>query len=196
MSLTFTLASPTTPAGPGWTVDLGTQAVRLGKIQGLIENAEAGTVTSDATLTSVTFFDLGARFRVAGPISVGVVGFSAMGKADGTVSAKIPHPFFFSRDRSVSGAVTGLTRDELAVHLQATVIAPIGTRAQVMLFGGLFSSYILLRVGAPPGTWPHGWLNVTLGTHDLAEAKRRIARLSDAFRADGTRITENLDWAV
>ena len=36
--------------------------------------------------------------------------------------------------------------------------------SEVMLFGALFSSYILLRVGAPLGTWPHGWLNVTLGT--------------------------------
>jgi cytochrome c oxidase subunit 3 len=33
-----------------------------------------------------------------------------------------------------------------------------------MLFGALFSAYILLRVGAEPGMWPHGWLNVTLGT--------------------------------
>jgi len=36
--------------------------------------------------------------------------------------------------------------------------------SEVMLFGGLFSSYVLLRVGAAPGEWPHGWLNVTLGT--------------------------------
>ncbi len=28
--------------------------------------------------------------------------------------------------------------------------------SEVMLFGGLFSSYVLLRVGAPEGTWPHG----------------------------------------
>jgi len=40
--------------------------------------------------------------------------------------------------------------------------------SEVMLFGGLFSSYILLRVGAPPGTWPHGWLNVPLGTINTA----------------------------
>src|SRR5882724_4014033 len=40
--------------------------------------------------------------------------------------------------------------------------------SEVMLFGGLFSSYILLRVGAPPGTWPHGWLNVPLGTLNTA----------------------------
>jgi len=36
--------------------------------------------------------------------------------------------------------------------------------SEVMLFGGLFSSYILLRVAAPPGTWPTGWLSVPLGT--------------------------------
>lgn len=36
--------------------------------------------------------------------------------------------------------------------------------SEVMLFGALFSAYILLRVGAAPGTWPHGLLNVPLGT--------------------------------
>ena len=36
--------------------------------------------------------------------------------------------------------------------------------SEVMLFGALFSSYILLRVGASPGTWPHGWLNIPIGT--------------------------------
>ncbi|MDE3099830.1 MAG: heme-copper oxidase subunit III [Verrucomicrobiota bacterium] len=36
--------------------------------------------------------------------------------------------------------------------------------SEVMLFGGLFSAYVLLRVGAEPGTWPHGWQNVALGT--------------------------------
>jgi cytochrome c oxidase subunit 3 len=36
--------------------------------------------------------------------------------------------------------------------------------SEVMLFGGLFSAYVLLRVGAEPGMWPHGWLDVRLGT--------------------------------
>ena len=36
--------------------------------------------------------------------------------------------------------------------------------SEVMLFGALFSSYILLRVGAPEGTWPHHVLNVPIGT--------------------------------
>jgi cytochrome c oxidase subunit 3 len=36
--------------------------------------------------------------------------------------------------------------------------------SEVMLFGALFSTYILLRVGAPENLWPHGWLNVPIGT--------------------------------
>ena len=38
--------------------------------------------------------------------------------------------------------------------------------SEVMLFGALFSSYVLLRTGAPPGTWHHGreYLNVPLAT--------------------------------
>jgi len=35
--------------------------------------------------------------------------------------------------------------------------------SELMLFGALFSAYILLRVGAEPGMWPHGWLDVRLG---------------------------------
>jgi hypothetical protein len=37
-------------------------------------------------------------------------------------------------------------------------------------------------------------LNVTLGTHGLAEAQRRIETYMSAFRRDGTRITRNLDF--
>ncbi|MCC6234789.1 MAG: heme-copper oxidase subunit III [Verrucomicrobiales bacterium] len=36
--------------------------------------------------------------------------------------------------------------------------------SEVMLFGALFSAYILLRVGSYPGVWPHGILNVPVGT--------------------------------
>jgi cytochrome c oxidase subunit 3 len=40
--------------------------------------------------------------------------------------------------------------------------------SEVMLFGALFSSYVLLRVGAGPGTWPHGLLNIPIGTFNTA----------------------------
>lgn len=40
--------------------------------------------------------------------------------------------------------------------------------SEVMLFGALFSSYILLRVNAAEGTWPHGLLNIPIGTFNTA----------------------------
>lgn len=40
--------------------------------------------------------------------------------------------------------------------------------SEVMLFGALFSAYILLRVGAAPGAWPHGLLNIPIGTFNTA----------------------------
>ncbi len=49
---------------------------------------------------------------------------------------------------------TGLTNGKLGVWLFLA--------SEVMLFGALFSTYIILRVGAPE--WPHGELNITLGT--------------------------------
>ena len=45
----------------------------------------------------------------------------------------------------------------------------------------------------PP--WYIDLLNINLNNHDLAEAQRRIHRYVDAFHRDGTRITENLDFA-
>jgi malate synthase len=42
--------------------------------------------------------------------------------------------------------------------------------------------------------WYIDLLNVNLDNDDLGEAERRIGRLVEAFRRDGTRVTENVDW--
>ena len=44
------------------------------------------------------------------------------------------------------------------------------------------------------GPWYIDLLNLTLGVHDLAEARRRIAMYMDTLREDGARITRNLDF--
>ncbi len=40
--------------------------------------------------------------------------------------------------------------------------------SEMMLFGGLFSAYVFLRLDAEPGYWPHGLLNVPVGTMNTA----------------------------
>src|SRR5881628_2474730 len=40
--------------------------------------------------------------------------------------------------------------------------------SEVMLFGGLFSGYLFLRLGSEDGYWPRGLLNVPVGTFNTA----------------------------
>ena len=42
--------------------------------------------------------------------------------------------------------------------------------------------------------WYIDLLNINLENHDLTEARKRTRLLAEAFRKDGTRITENLDF--
>jgi malate synthase len=55
-------------------------------------------------------------------------------------------------------------------------------------------SALILRDTKSP--WYIDLLNLTLGTHDLAEAKRRIHDYMTAFDRDGTRVTKNLDFEL
>src|ERR1043166_469092 len=55
--------------------------------------------------------------------------------------------------------------------------------SEIMLFGGLFSGYIFLRLGADPGHWPHGLLNVPVGT-------------MNTFVLIGSSVTVVLAWAA
>ncbi len=55
----------------------------------------------------------------------------------------------------------------------------------------IVEAYVLDPVKTP---WYIDLLNINLNNFDLAEGKKRIAMYLDAFRKDGTRITENLDF--
>jgi malate synthase len=55
----------------------------------------------------------------------------------------------------------------------------------------IVATYVTEPVKAP---WYVDLLNLTLGVHDLAEARRRIRLYLDTYRGAGTRITKNLDW--
>ncbi len=56
----------------------------------------------------------------------------------------------------------------------------------------IVETYVMDGVKLP---WYIDLLNINLDNHDLAEAKRRIRLFTEAFRKDGTRVTENLDFA-
>ena len=56
----------------------------------------------------------------------------------------------------------------------------------------IVETYVAQPAKAP---WYVDLLNITLGVRDVATARERIACYVAAFAADGSRITENLDFA-
>ena len=67
----------------------------------------------------------------------------------------------------------------------------VSKRTTLPIAREIVQTYVMDEVKLP---WYIDLLNITLGVQDLAEAKRRIVLLRDAFKADGRRITENLDF--
>ena len=115
-------------------------------------NAEDAKFTTDYEVKGGPAFDVAGGARLWRQLGVGV-GVTRFSRSTPTVlSGSVPHPFFFSRPRSVGGEVAGLKREEIAVHVQARLIAPVGTRLQVMAFGG--PSFFQVRQGLVTGfTW-------------------------------------------
>ena len=102
---------------------------------------EQARFESDYRFKKGTLFDVSGGVRIASyfGLGVGVSRFNIQETA--SVSAQVPHPFFFTRDslnrdRSISGASPPLTRSEWAVHLQALVTVPATRSFTVTVFGG------------------------------------------------------------
>ena len=99
-------------------------------------NVEDGSVTADYEVKGSPTFDVGVGVRLWRSLGVGVGVTRLSGSTASALSGSVPHPFYFNRPRSVTGDAVGLERNELAVHVQAQLLAPLGSRLQVTLFGG------------------------------------------------------------
>jgi hypothetical protein len=100
------------------------------------EFVEEGDFDAAYRIDSGAIFDIGGGVRL--PFNLGIgAGFSRFDKSnDASVNARIPHPFFFDRDRSIAGSAASLTRTETAVHLQVRWFAPIPGAVELSVFGG------------------------------------------------------------
>jgi malate synthase len=67
----------------------------------------------------------------------------------------------------------------------------VSKRSTLPVAREIVQTYVMDPVKLP---WYIDLLNVNLNNADLSESRRRIRKLADAFRKDGTRITENLDF--
>ena len=100
------------------------------------EFVEQGDFDATYAIDPGVIIDIDAGVRL--PLSLGIgVGFSRFDTSnDAGVDARIPHPFFFDRARSIAGSATNLTRTETAVHVQLRWFTPLRGRGSLSFFGG------------------------------------------------------------
>jgi hypothetical protein len=102
----------------------------------LTKNAESTPVTIDLKPAAGGFIDAGARVRVARSLWVGAVGFAATSKAEGILTAQVPHPFYFNKRREISGDLTNLSHTESGAHVDLAYAIQTGGGPEIQIFGG------------------------------------------------------------
>jgi Outer membrane protein beta-barrel domain len=102
----------------------------------LTKNVESTPVTTELTRETGGFVEAGGRVRVLPSLWVGVLGFAASSKAEGTLTAGVPHPFYFNQRREVSGDLSSLDHSESGVHVEVAYAVPLGDSTEVQVFGG------------------------------------------------------------
>ena len=80
---------------------------------------ERGEFAANYDITTDTAFDVTAAVRLWKRFGLGVELSYFYTLTTAALQADVPHPFFFGLPRSTSGSATGVTRRELAVHMQA-----------------------------------------------------------------------------
>jgi malate synthase len=80
---------------------------------------------------------------------------------------------------------------EKLLHASSRDVHEVSKHTSLPVAREIVRAYVTEAVKLP---WYIDLLNLTLGEHDVAEAVRRIGMLTQAFSADGTRITRNLDF--
>jgi hypothetical protein len=114
-----------------------------------VQNAETGSVTTNYDGAHPLVVDVAGTGRVWRDLAITLAVTSSSHKRDGAVSAGIPHPFVFNAPRTVSGAAPGLERQEIAVHVDPSLLISVGRAAQLVIFGG--PSYFRLKQGLVTG---------------------------------------------
>jgi len=99
------------------------------------EFVETGTVHVDYPKESSSLFGGSVGVRVWKRFGVGVAVTEATSRSSASVTAQIPHPFFFNRLRDIAGA-TDTERDELGTHIQFAYLANLGRRIRLILSAG------------------------------------------------------------
>ena len=98
--------------------------------------AESGTLNSTYSGGRPMVFDVAVQAGAWRRLGVGIAATQSSKPLGGSLTTKIPHPFFFDRPRTVTGASSALRRKEVALHLDATWTIPATRSTRIAIFGG------------------------------------------------------------
>ena len=111
-------------------------ATRFNDNVGFIEFHEDADFNADYDVGTGMVFDGGGGVRLANGLGFGVA-VSRFERLDPvSIDARIPHPFFFTRPRSLTGSEPDLTRLETAVHVEVRWFERVGDTVELAVFGG------------------------------------------------------------
>jgi len=97
---------------------------------------EASVIDTTYKTGSVPGFEAEGGIRLWRNLAAGA-GVSWFSKeTTASISAQVPHPFFFNKPRAVSGDAASLTRDETAAHVEVLWMVPLADRWQLALSAG------------------------------------------------------------
>jgi hypothetical protein len=98
---------------------------------------DQGTETIDVGYpnTPGVLVDAGFAVRLWKKLGVGFAVGHVAGDGTAGVTAKVPHPFFFT-ERTVTGKQAGMSREETGIHLQLQYTIQASRRVRVVLEGG------------------------------------------------------------
>lgn len=123
----------------GWAgASFGLQSAPAGfdTIETFSANAETGTVESRYATSAGRSLNIGGGAFLLPRLGVGVAFSHTTSSTPATLTAMVPHPFFFNQPRRVSASFDDLERTESVLHLQARIQLPLSSRFELAVFGG------------------------------------------------------------
>jgi hypothetical protein len=100
------------------------------------ESAEQGQFETAYSVKSVKGFSAGAGAMLSPTFGIGGSLERSTASTPVAFTGAIPHPLFFERPRNISADISGLKREELALHAELRAVWPVHPRVQLAVVGG------------------------------------------------------------
>lgn len=102
----------------------------------LRSSAENGSYDVDYSLGGGPGLTIGAGIRAWKQLGVRIGASRFLGSTPATLTASVPHPFFFNKPRTTTGTIDGLTREDVSLDLHVLGMLPVNRRMMVSVFAG------------------------------------------------------------